>query len=177
MAHALPRFPWRTLPLLSLPVLLSRCAHTDPTAAPAASAEPAPLLGLEPRAHPPGELGRAPDYTMSVEGTKECVLDGPFRARPGHVKLGVEIVIEGTSAREVPVNPFYGRLELPGGSSYPPTLAGCEPSLPAIRVTGGRKARGYVTFELPVGARRAELRYSPVVIGPGAEELRFALEW
>jgi hypothetical protein len=133
------------------------------------------MLGMETRAHPIGELGVAPDYSMSVESDKECPLDPPFASKRGFVKVGLELSVEGTSAVEVPVNPFYALLYDAGGETYTSTLAGCEPNLPSVRLTVGKKARGFVTFEIPRGSRRLELRYAPVVIGRTSEELRFAI--
>lgn len=133
------------------------------------------VLGADTRAHAVGELGIAPDYSMSVDSDKECPLEPPFASKRGFVKVGFEVSVEGTSAREVPVNPFYATLYDGTGESYTSTLAGCEPGLPSVRVTSGKKARGFVTFEIPRGARKLELRYTPVVIGRTSEELRFAI--
>jgi hypothetical protein len=85
---------------------------------------------------------------MSVEGTKDCPLERPFAAAPGNVKVGVEVVLEGTTAREVPVNPFYASLHTADGTVRTVTLAGCEPGLHAIRIVRGQRARGFVTFEV-----------------------------
>ena len=47
---------------------------------------------------------------MSMDSDKECPLDSPFSTRRGFVKFGIEVSLEGTSAVEVPVNPFYATL-------------------------------------------------------------------
>jgi hypothetical protein len=146
-----------------------------PSPAPSADTPGAVVLGAEARIHAPGELGHARSYTMSVEGSKDCPMERPFLPAPGSVKVGIEVVLEGTAAHEVPINPFYASLHTPDGAVRAATLAGCEPSLPSVRVTRGQKVRGYVTFELPVTTRAFELRYAPLVIGSGPEELRFAL--
>lgn len=160
-------------------VSLVACRETPGETAPegVASAELGgpPLLGAEPRVHPAGELGHARDYSMSVEGSRDCPMSRPFLAAPGNVKVGIEVVIEGISLREVPVNPFYATLHTPDGAARAATLAGCEPGLPSVRVTRGQKVRGFATFEVPVATRSFELRYAPVVIGSGPEELRFSL--
>lgn len=114
---------------------------------------------------------------MSVETVRECQMEGPFAARRGNTKLAVEVVIEGTTTREVPSNPFYATLRDAAGNDRPSTLAGCEPALPSVRVTQGQKARGFLTFEIPKGLHQLELRYAPIVIGPGVEELKFLVEW
>lgn len=91
------------------------------------------------------------------------------------MKVGIELSIQGISEREVPVNAFYATLYDARGDSYSATLAGCEPPLPSVRLTNGKSARGFVTFEVPKSADKLELRYAPLVIGPGTEELKFAL--
>lgn len=172
-------FPVRLL--AALPPLLGTASCEEATPASpledtaAAGAPGAHIASAEPRVHGPGELGHARDYTLSVEATRDCAVARPFEAPPGKVKVGVLLVLEGISAREVPSNAFYASLHARDGSTYAPTLAGCEPALPALRLTLGKKARGYVTFEIPVGARAFELRYAPIIIGAGPEELRFSV--
>lgn len=160
-------------------LLLVASCHDPREAPPPAPSIPAAsgaaLLGVDDRPHPVGELGHAHDYAMSVESAKDCPMEAPFAPKRGFVKVGLEVSIEGTSSLEVPVNPFYGTLVDAAGETYPSTLAGCEPGLPSVRLVLGQKARGFVTFEIPKAARKLELRYAPVVIGPGVETLRFAV--
>jgi hypothetical protein len=132
-------------------------------------------VGLDTRIHPMGELGRTRDYSMAVESIKECPMDPPFAPKRGNTKIGVEVSIEGASEREVPVNAFYASLADARGDSYSATLAGCEPALPSLRLTNGKAARGFITFEIPKTAEKLELRYAPLVIGPGTEELKFVV--
>ena len=161
---------------LGLACLALGCQRKSETELAEGSSATATFIGPDTRIHPPGELARAPDYTMSVESTKECPSEGPFAPKRGNVKVGLEVLLEGTSQREVPANAFYGVLEDGAGNTYPPTLAGCEPPLPAVRVQNGSKARGFISFEIPNGARKLTFRYAPMVIGPGKEELKFAVE-
>jgi hypothetical protein len=44
-----------------------------------------------------------------------------------------------------------------------------------VRVTHGRSAQGFMTFEVPKTAQKLELRYAPVVVGSPAQELRFSI--
>lgn len=165
-----------TLGVLAIATFVG-CNRNEQAPSPAPSAEPAAFIGPDTRVHPPGELARAPDYMMSVETVRECQMEGPFSPKRGHAKIALEVVIEGTSRREVPSNPFYASLRDASGAEHPSTLAGCEPALPTVRVTQGEKARGLVTFEIPESMHKLELRYAPLVIGPGTEELKFAIEW
>ena len=166
-------------PAWVVPILVAGCerpaASTDLAAASAATASPVPLLGGEARAHAAGELAEARDYSMRVESVRDCPLEPPFSARKGFVKLGIEVTIVGRTATDVPANPFYASARDPAGEAYAPTLAGCEPALPAAIVTAGKEARGFVTFEVPKAAERLELRYAPAIIGGSGEELRFTV--
>jgi hypothetical protein len=112
---------------------------------------------------------------MSVESIKDCPMDPPFAPKRGAAKVGLEVSLQGSSDREVPVNVFYATLYDARGDSYSATLAGCEPALPSLRLTRGQSARGFVTFEIPKNADKLELRYAPLVIGPGTEELKFGV--
>lgn len=154
-----------------LPALAFACDASEDVP-PRPSAE---IVGAQKPVHSPGELGVARDYTMSVESVQPCAVERPFRPEPGIDKLGVEVVIEGKSEREVPVNPFYATLRDGTDETYSSTLAGCRPVLEAVRVTRGDKARGFITFDVPKSARKLEMTYNPVVIGGGREELKFDL--
>jgi hypothetical protein len=148
--------------------------HTDNQVG-ATSGGPQEVMGLDTRVHPLGELGQARDYSMSVESIKDCPMDPPFAPKRGNAKVGLEVSLQGSSVREVPVNVFYATLYDARGDSYSATLAGCEPALPSLRLVRGQSARGFVTFEIPKSADKLELRYAPLVIGPGTEELKFVV--
>jgi hypothetical protein len=162
--------------VLGIAALTPACSrsHTDNQVA-ASSGAGAPILSLDTKVHSLGELGQARDYSMSVESIKDCPMDPPFAPKRGNAKVGLEVSIQGVSDREVPVNVFYATLYDAREDSYRATLAGCEPSLPSLRVTNGKTARGFVTFEIPKTADKLELRYAPLVIGPGTEQLKFSV--
>jgi hypothetical protein len=122
-----------------------------------------------------GTYATAPDYRMSVEGVEDCTLSPPFESRGGHRLLAVDVVLEGTTQREVPVNLFYAHLQAKSGDTFEARLAGCPPVLEARRIVAGQSARGRLTFEVPLTARHLELVYAPLIIGGGREELRFDL--
>lgn len=172
----------RFLPLL--PALVVACDRSgdDPGHAPRGEAErepavtPAPApVGAEPKVHAVGELATAPHYTMRVSEVTECAVEAPFQPKQGYKKLGVEVVIEGATETEVPVNPFYATLRDASGETYRATLAGCKPPLEAVRVTQDRRARGFINFDVRRTARGLSLAYEPIIIGGGAEPLLFDL--
>jgi hypothetical protein len=150
----------------------------QPTVRPPAtvrSDEPATVIGVEPAVHSLGELAEAGDYQMTIASIDDCSVPPPFAPKPDDVKLGVDVVIAGTTANEVPANPFYALLYDEAGGTYESTLAGCEPGLVPRLVTRGEDARGFITFEVPKTARALTMRYAPLIIGRGAEELRFSI--
>lgn len=167
------RVPCAELAVLALVVGCAK-SHADNQVG-ATSAAAQEVLGLDTRVHPLGELGQARDYSMSVDSIKDCPLEPPFAPKRGNSKIGLEVSLQGTSDREVPVNVFYATLYDTRGDTFSATLAGCEPALPSLRLTRGKTAQGFVTFEVPKSAEKLELRYAPLVIGPGTEELKFAI--
>ena len=134
-----------------------------------------PTLGPPLALHTEGEQARARDYFMTLLGVETCDVEPHFQPASGRVKLGVKVVIEGRSKNEVPVNPLLGTLEDSEHRDYRPDMAGCTPSLPAARVTSGRQARGFITFEVPENASGLVMTYAPFVLGMGSEELKFSL--
>jgi hypothetical protein len=135
------------------------------------------VIGATPTIHEVGSTARARDYTLSVRSVKVCGADPVFRPPPGVIRVGVEVQIAGLSEHQVPVNPFYAMVVAPSGQRFEATLAGCKPGLRAQRVTGGVSAQGWVSFDVPAQhGTHLTFTYSPVVIGVGREELRFALD-
>lgn len=174
LRRSLPRRALQASLALAFAATGCRTADSDNRVVASSSAS-AEIVGLDTRVHPIGEVGRTRDYSMSVESSKECPLDPPFAPKRGNVKVGVEVAIQGESEREVPINAFYATLVDARGDSFSATLAGCDPALPSVRLTAGKSARGFITFEVPKGAEKFELHYAPLVIGPGTEELKFAV--
>jgi hypothetical protein len=123
-----------------------------------------------------GETALAPDYSLRLAETKLCD-QARIRPRPGHVRLGVLIEIEGLGAREVPVNPFYARLvdAERDGYAYAATFGGCEPDLKSSRIGKGEKMSGWITFEIPDSARGLELSYDPFIPDSAAQPVKFVL--
>lgn len=122
-----------------------------------------------------GEKASAPDYKIAVKTVKECKYRHYYRPNASHMWLGVELWLEGASAKEVRVNPFFATLKDANGHVYRPTLAACEPELPRARLSQGDHAHGWITFEIPRAASGLVLRYDPLVIGAGKEPMSFAV--
>lgn len=143
-------------------------------------ATPAPTVGTppaSPSAAPPavGDTVSGADYVLVVKTVKVCKVDAPFEPKAGNIKLGVEVAMEGTGDRDVPVSPFHAQLEDSEGNHYSTTLAGCRPILPSVRVAKGERAEGWVSFELPQSARGLKLVYDPIVIGGPHQLVRVGL--
>ncbi len=148
-------------------------APTDPTPT-TPTAPPKPAFDSS-KIFKVGEQAKAPDYSMSIENVKECKVKYYFRAKKGNIKLGVEVQLEGSADKDVPVNPYYAKITDSDGYSYTSTFGGCEPELKAVRITKAEKARGWVTFEVPSKASGLKLSYSPIIIGSMKQEVKFDL--
>jgi hypothetical protein len=161
--------------------LLAACERSDgPGQAPAPDAAlPLPaasmLAGAQDRTHAVDETAKAPDFEMKVQSVQECKVDEYHRPRAGNLKLGVQVWIQGTSDREVPVNPFSASLTDSAGNSYNMAFGGCQPGLQSVRLRKGDEASGFVTFEIPKQARGLKLEFRPFVLRTGNEPVRFDL--
>jgi hypothetical protein len=122
-----------------------------------------------------GDTASAADYQVTLKSVRECRVESYLRPKAEDLTLGVELVIEGTRDRDVPVSPFHAKLLDAEGNSYAATLAGCRPILPSVRVAKGEKVEGWVSFELPRAAREPTLSYEPTIIGSPPQPLRFSL--
>lgn len=134
-----------------------------------------PTLGVPPKLHAIGEQAVARDYTMKVHKIAQCQVEPHFAAKPGHIKVGVEVELVGTSSRAVAANPFLASLVDAEQRDYSADLAGCTPALRATRVTRDRRARGVISFEIPEDASQLVMIYAPFVVGVGRETLQFSL--
>jgi hypothetical protein len=113
---------------------------------------------------------------MSIDDTKLCSVEPHFRPPAGYEKFGVSVTLTGRSEVQVPANPFYATLRAPDGTEYRATLSGCRPTLPAVRLTNGKRAEGWISFDVPEALSSFVLEYRPQVIGRGAEALRFQVQ-
>lgn len=139
---------------------------------------PAVVLGRTGEGQPPdaramGDRIEAGEYVLTVEGLKECRL--PF-VRDANTIVGVEVRLEGLAEREIPINPFYGRLVDTEQNTYRPTLSGCDPRLKASRLGAGDRAHGYINFELPRRASGLVFRYEPAPSGAAAVSVSVAVD-
>ena len=132
-----------------------------------------PLAGQT--VHPVGTTAEAPFFKMRVEKVQECKVRDYFAPAAGSIKLGVDVTLEGTADKDVPVNPFYAKLVDSEGYSWTSTLAGCTPDLKSMRINSGDSARGWITFEIPKSATGLKLTYSPFIVGSSKQELVFDL--
>lgn len=147
-------------------------AATETTTTPTEPAQPAFDSS---KVYKVGQAAKAPDYTFNVENVKECKVKYYFKPKKGNIKLGVEVQLEGTADKDVPVNPYYAKITDSDGYSYTSTFGGCEPELKAVRITKAEKARGWITFEVPEKASGLKFTYSPIIIGAMKQEVKFDL--
>lgn len=112
---------------------------------------------------------------MTIENVKECKVPYYFKPKKGNIKLGVEVQLEGSADKDVPVNPFYAKVTDGDGYSYTSTFGGCDPELKSVRITKGEKAKGWITFEVPQKASSLKLTYNPFIISTVKQEVKFDL--
>lgn len=122
-----------------------------------------------------GDKAQAPDFSMSIENVKECKVPYYFKPKKGNIKLGVEVQLEGSADKDVPVNPFYAKITDGDGYSYTSTFGGCSPELKSVRINKGEKARGWITFEIPEKSKGLKLTYNPFIISTVKQEVKFDL--
>lgn len=132
-------------------------------------------LGLTAAPHAVGERAESRDYSMTLVRVAPCEVEPHFQPAPGRIKLGLEVLIEARSVREVPANPFLATLRDADDRDYQADLAGCTPTLRAARLAHTDQARGFITFEVPADATGLVMTYAPFVVGVGPEILTFAL--
>lgn len=132
-------------------------------------------LRLSAASHAVGERAESRDYFMTLVRVITCDVEPHFRPAPGRIKVGLEVLIEAKSTREVPANPFLATLRDAEDRDYQADLAGCTPTLRAERLALNDQARGFITFEVPADATGLIMTYAPFVVGVGSEELEFAL--
>jgi hypothetical protein len=161
-----------------------KCPEPPPAAGPpeavsqtpaAPASAPAPAIAPTPQVHGVGAEARAHDYSLVVTEVQECQVKYYFKPKKGNIKLGVEVLIEAVSDKEVPVNPYYAKITDSEGHAYVSTFGGCEPELKAVRVTQAQPARGWITFEVPEAAKGLVFSYSPIIIGGLKQNLEFDL--
>jgi uncharacterized protein DUF4352 len=143
-----------------------------PTASPSVEAQ---LPSLRERAARAGELVSTPHFSMSFASSKECAMEPHFKPHEGFVTLGVEVTIQALGPLQVPANPFYATLIDASNVVYESTLAGCQPALVASQLSEGKRASGWISFDVPTQAKGLRLAYAPVLLGAGREELLFQL--
>ena len=128
----------------------------------------APLSGFEedPLIYEVGETAVNGAYNLTVVSIAEC--EGEPAALPGHLKLQVEVLIEGTGESHTAVSSAFAKLTDAEGHSYSNGAAGCEPELNAAQLRKGEIRRGWLSFELPDRADGLVLSYTPRGANPAS---------
>ncbi len=179
---------WASALLVGVPLTGCRTAGApSPTPTPDGSAEErAPILQraegvraptlLGPAAPLPGvgETASARDVELTLVSASRCTPPTWAPPQPGHFILGLLVDFSGKTPHAVRINSLDARLVL-GDRTIEPTFTGCTPDLRAGTVRLGERARGYVNFEVPLEAERAQLRYEVHRLGTPPDELGFEL--
>lgn len=99
-------------------------------------------------------------FSLKVLGTRYCPEDPLRPAEAGYQRLGVELQLTARHAM-VAANPFYARLLDSRGSLYRARLNGCAPEMTPQLLRTGSSASGWMSFDIPEGAKELSLVYSP----------------
>lgn len=133
--------------------LLPPPAGYTPDQALLATAPPAPAVGLG----TPAENQGAALTALRVEDPSKASL--PVTLGAGMRLVSVEIQLENKGAEKLSANPLYAYLVDDQGYVHSAELFGRDGSLPSLDLATGEKARGWVSFKLPEGAKPFALKY------------------
>jgi uncharacterized protein DUF4352 len=116
-----------------------------------------PLLAACSRPPAPGRVGDRLEYrgyAMTVTNVERADdFPGARRARKGDILVAVEVLIE-SNAADVKVSPAHMWVAEPGGKVFRPHTTGRLPLLEEHdNVPKGQRVKGWLTFEVPDGAR------------------------
>lgn len=125
-----------------------------------------------------GDTAKAFDYSLAVENVKECRPKYYFsKPKKGTIWLGVEMVVESTSDKQIWSNPSHAKVVDGDGLTYNYSFAStkdCDPGLRATQLNKSEKAKGWVVFEVPEKASGLKLTYNPSLFGT-PQQVKFDL--
>jgi hypothetical protein len=119
-----------------------------------------------------GQTAELPSYRIRLASQRDCT----GAVRTGNRSWAVELEVTNTSAKKIPVNPFYATLEDDQKYSYTTNLVGCAPLLAAKLLEPNETVRGYVPYELPRTTAHVALSYHPIMLGNASYVARFQIE-
>jgi hypothetical protein len=125
-----------------------------------------------------GDTAKAFDYSLAVDNVKECRPKYHFsKPKKGSIWLGVEVVVESTSDKQIWSNPSHAKIVDGEGLTYNYSFAttkDCDPGLRATQLNKAEKAKGWVVFEVPDKASGLKLTYNPSLFGT-PQQVKFDL--
>lgn len=120
-----------------------------------------------------GKAIKLGDYTVTLTNLESDLTYRSTKPATENRLIAVELLIESGADQGVYVNPFYGHIHDADGYVYDAMIAK-EPSLPnEDNLKSGRKARGWITIEVPKTAKGLLFVYKPPSSG---DELRFEFD-
>lgn len=126
-----------------------------------------------------GDTAQACDYSLTVLSVTQCEPAFSYATpAPGHLWLGVNVIVAATSPITVWSNPSHGSVVDGSGLSYSYTFAStknCDPGLTATQLDQGDQTGGWVVFEIPDTATGMKMIYDPSLSAP--QPITFDLGW
>ncbi len=179
--------PWTVLGCVALVggTLLACKKKSDPSPTPTGATDTATATATTPptptfatKTFSVGDTAKAFDYSLAVENVKECRAKYYFsKPKKGSIWLGVELVVESTSDKQIWSNPSHAKIVDGDGLTYNYSFAStkdCDPGLRATQLNKSEKAKGWVVFEVPEKASGLKLTYNPSLFGT-PQQVKFDL--
>lgn len=120
------------------------------------------------------------DQVKLKDSVVTILATGEFKSTTSYIKPGdgmefryIEVLVENVGDEPVSYNTFHYKLVDNDAYSYEPSFSGKEPTLNSGTLQAGNKARGFITFEVPVGVGGLEVVYTPNFLN--ASEARIEL--
>ena len=126
-------------------------------ATPASTAEPTPTPAPTPPAGSPRITGSTEHSgsLYTVNQLRDPAPPGSLQAGPGNRLVAIDVTQERIAPRLDAFSPYYFAVQDAGGNVYFPNggESALEPAFSAGELAPGEQTRGWITFELPQGAK------------------------
>src|SRR5262245_2100746 len=109
-----------------------------------------------------GQRVVATGVALTVNSAARAPTSGPYqRAAAGKDYVIADVTVETVDRDSAAYNPYYFRLRDADGYEYGPTLYSGDQTLRSGELRRGERARGTVSFEVPLSATGFVLSYAP----------------
>lgn len=116
-----------------------------------------------PKVYKVGDKVKLNDQILTIVSAADYVPTAQYAPKPksGMKFYAVEAEVENIGQQPNDYNVFFFKLEDSNSYSYNTAFMGKEPAFNSGKLQPTKKARGFITFEVPVDAKGLELTYTP----------------